>query len=50
MKAQSEHHHEVPVWTLNNFSSDEGENKRVWLGTKSNRPNQADRRQGYVRS
>ena len=37
MKAQSEHHHEVPVWTLNNFSPDEGEKKRVWVGTKSNR-------------
>ena len=39
MKAQSEHHHEVPVWTLNNFSPDEGKKKgkRVWVGTKSNR-------------
>ena len=37
MKAQSEHHHEVPVWTLNNFSPDEGKKKRVWVSTKSNR-------------
>ena len=37
MKAQSEHHHEVPVWTLTNFSPDEDKKKRVWVGTKSNR-------------
>ena len=35
MQAQSKGHHEIPVWTLNNFSPDQGKKKRVWLGTIS---------------
>ena len=37
MQAQSKGHHEIPVWTLNNFSPDQGKKKRVWLGTISTR-------------
>ena len=37
MQAQSKGHHEIPVWTLNSFSPDQGKKKRVWLGTISTR-------------
>ena len=48
MKARSEHHHEVPVWLLKNFSSDDG--KRLWIGTKeTQRVRQVGVRDAFVR-